>query len=590
MKIQVPIIVKDPEVTDFKEVPPTERVTIEEDFFLDGPISSRVAVVDFDEDSGALLAGTPFRAPAKTTGFGHYHLGEENNLHARDFIRVSVFGTVYKTLDMFEEPDALGRRIRWAFDGPQLLIVPRAGDWQNAFYHRASRSLQFFFFKTAHGAGPVVYTSQSQDIIAHETTHAILDGIAPDLYDATLPEALALHEAVSDLASVLTAFRSRQLAQRVLAQTHGSIERSSVFNGLAEQFATGQGQGRLFLRDLLNTTGLQEVDRTEPHSLSQVLSGALYQTAVKLHNSLRQEFAHPGAASDHLAMASEVATLAHPPSGAGEAGPPPEAAPPAPVRSLPLAPQAAAEKALWVAANRVKRLLFRGLDYLPPGEASFADLGRAMLAADTAYHPDSDQQRDWVCEEFITRGIVTRRGELEVPVNFEERAVSRLDLDEFLASDWLAYDFASRHRDWLRIPKKVPFQVRPRLAVEKKYYHRDGARTTRECLFKVSWNCLEPNRTGHGLPATRRVTRGTTLAIDWQTKRVRALLTLGETEDRQRQRDGFLTRLLAEDLLRTGEQAVGLAGRPLQACARAEMRGGVLRVRGTAAMIALNRV
>ena len=227
MKIQVPIIVKDPEVTDFKEVPPTERVTIEEEFFLDGPISSRVAVVDFDEDSGALLAGTPFRAPAKTTGFGHYHLGEENNLHARDFIRVSVFGTVYKTLDMFEEPDALGRRIRWAFDGPQLLIVPRAGDWQNAFYQRASRSLQFFFFKAAHGAGPVVYTSQSQDIIAHETTHAILDGIAPDLYDATLPEALALHEAVSDLASVLTAFRSRQLAQRVLAQTpwlHRAVE------------------------------------------------------------------------------------------------------------------------------------------------------------------------------------------------------------------------------------------------------------------------------------------------------------------------------------------------------------------------------
>jgi hypothetical protein len=40
---------------------------------------------------------------------------------------VSVFGAVHKTIRMFEEPDVLDRRVVWAFDAPQLLVVPRAG-------------------------------------------------------------------------------------------------------------------------------------------------------------------------------------------------------------------------------------------------------------------------------------------------------------------------------------------------------------------------------------------------------------------------------------------------------------------------------
>lgn len=71
-------------------------------------------------------------------------------------------------------------RIRWAGrlpGGPQLLVVPRAGEWANAFYERESRSLQFFYFSPS-GESRRIYTSHSQDIVAHETAHAILDGIA----------------------------------------------------------------------------------------------------------------------------------------------------------------------------------------------------------------------------------------------------------------------------------------------------------------------------------------------------------------------------------------------------------------------------
>src|SRR6185295_18081466 len=110
-------------------------------------------------------------------------------------LSVSVFGTVHKVISLFEEPDTLGRRIDWAFDGPQLLVVPRAGDTANAFYERYSRSLQFFHVDRP-GVGRV-YTAASQDIVAHETGHAVLDAIAPDLYDAVTPQSLAMHEAIA---------------------------------------------------------------------------------------------------------------------------------------------------------------------------------------------------------------------------------------------------------------------------------------------------------------------------------------------------------------------------------------------------------
>ena len=49
MDARVPIIVKDPEVTKYKEIPATEPYTIRnEEVLLDGPVSTRVAVIDFD--------------------------------------------------------------------------------------------------------------------------------------------------------------------------------------------------------------------------------------------------------------------------------------------------------------------------------------------------------------------------------------------------------------------------------------------------------------------------------------------------------------------------------------------------------------
>ena len=568
MRVRVPVLVKDPDVARYKGVPLTETFVIEgEDIFLDGPVSPRVAVLDFDPATGA-LAPVARIAAATDDAAGQYDLARPDALDDPAVMQVVTFGGVYKTLQMFEEADTLGRRVRWAFDGPQLLVVPRAGDWPNAFYERDSRSLQFFFFTPPGAPGPV-FTCHSQDIIAHETAHAVVDGVAPDLYHAQSPQALAIHEAMADLATLIMAFRSRKLAARILEQTGGSIERPSAFTAIAEQFGQALARTRHALRDLHNRTTMADVDRSDPHALSEVLSGALYAVMVGIYEDVRRapvSAEAPEAPDTHAAVKAEFQQSAY--TAEPEAGP-----------ALPGAIPTG--RALFIASERFKRTVFRGLDYLPPGEVSFADFARAMLASDEASHPDSGAQRTWLVEEFVRRGMVADAGELDVETNFAHPAVARIDLDELVRSDWLAYQFASRERALLGIPKRVPFEVRPRLKVVKRYYHRDDEPVdVAECLFKVTWTEMEPCAAGAGLPRTRRIARGSTLAIDWDRKIVRAVVQSrpGGAGDR----DLLVRRLVDRDELAMDDLALGPDGRPRRGVVHADTAGGVLRLYKTA--------
>ncbi|HKR65453.1 MAG TPA: hypothetical protein VJZ00_17095 [Thermoanaerobaculia bacterium] len=544
VKLTVPLMVQDPAFRPMPGIDLYQDVNLDDEFFLDGPISKRVAVLDFDENTGALRSGVKYIPPPPGRKKGEYVVANRNDPTDRDLLAVSVFATVWKTMQLFEGKDALGRRLTWAFDGPQLLVVPRAGRMANAYYERASRSVQFFYFASAATACKTVYSCASRDIVAHETAHAILDGILPDLYSALTPQAIALHECIADLTALLSAFDMSNLVAAVLAKTGGRIDVPSEFSAIAEEFGRERG-GSGPLRSLNNNrsldpkAGLDYVRGDEPHDLSEVLSGALFRTMCAVYEQWLKKF------------------------------------------------KGSPEKALGIASRQFRRMIFRALDYAPPGEISFVDYGAAIIAADEAHHPDEASGRKALIVEFVKRRIVPDKSALNVRTNFRDKALDDIDVATICESDWAAYEFANQNRKLLGIPDKVPFRVLPRRDSTKLHYHRGNTSAeAREMIFKVSWNVKEPQNLGGGFPTQRQITVGTTLVVDWDTRMVRSLLT-GDYAAERKNRDAMLKRLVAENHIRIGDEPPIRSH--LSPSISAESSGNLMRVRGTARMLHIAR-
>ncbi len=513
----------------------TKHLTIpadRQDRFLDGPACRRIAVVDFDPRTGAPLSPPARFVPNKSGRVTRGRYVYDGKPASRATIAVNAFGTVFSTVSMFEGPDALGRQVEWAFPGEQLLVVPRAGEWANAFYDRPTRSLQFFWFVAADGS--TVHTALSRDIVAHECGHALLDAVVPSLFDSSTPQSIAIHEAVADLVAVLMALDSNRLRTAVLKRADNRLDGENAFNAIAEQFGRARpgptGSTRRALRDLRNTATVTTLAAARPHELSVVLSGIFYDSLAAIYATR---------------LDVELALQA-------QAGEPEDR-------------DAAANKALAVAHIVGRRLLLRGIDYLPPGELSFADVGRASLAAERAARPPADsperrkQQREFA-RRFRQRGVVGAAKQLDSP-RPAALAVPPEQVPQLLESDWWAYAYVERNRAVIGIPSGTPFTVLPRIDATKVIGGRDASGdkpVQRELILKVAWDHVE-KASVRG--ATRRLVRtGATVALRWADGSCLALVTSDVTGRSQRRERDRLTARLDEEGLLDGDVALHLDG------------------------------
>src|SRR6516165_7212650 len=148
LRMPVQVYFKDPAVAAAIEGAgiDTKFTTPWEPGLRDGPTSARFAVVDYDSTTNTLTE------PAVWNRDQSCYLAPDGTPLDRDavarfqFHQLSVWATVQNTLDYFESGFGLGRRICWAFGGNRLIVLPHAGYGANAYYDRASKSLQFYYF------------------------------------------------------------------------------------------------------------------------------------------------------------------------------------------------------------------------------------------------------------------------------------------------------------------------------------------------------------------------------------------------------------------------------------------------------------
>ncbi|WP_316774742.1 gluzincin family metallopeptidase [Streptomyces sasae] len=170
--------------------------------------------------------------------------------------------------------------------GRALTAHLNAGDDLNAFYDRKG---VWFFRSTV--AGVNVAACESNEVVLHETGHAVLDALRPQLFNMASAETAALHEAFGDISALLGSLRLESLRIAVLAETHGNLELSSRVSRMAEQLGWAIRQGapnavdpdclrnmanNFFYRDpvLLHPNEPASMLSSEPHSFSRVFSGA----------------------------------------------------------------------------------------------------------------------------------------------------------------------------------------------------------------------------------------------------------------------------------------------------------------------------
>jgi pimeloyl-ACP methyl ester carboxylesterase len=377
-----------------------------------GPVGEYLEVVDYDPASRSFYAPVDLNHPNLLAQDGCPISETDPRFHQQ-----MVYAVAMQTISVFEK--SLGRVVQWspiiAYDDHgnvlpeaggrkdgeyvrRLRIYPHAMREANAYYDPIRKSVLFGYFpsQTAGGSSVlprgIVFTCLSYDVIAHEVTHALLDGLHRRLLEPSNADVLAFHEAFADIVALFQHFSHPEVLRRQVAKSGGDFQRQSELGNLAQQFGEAMGMHGS-LRKYLgkrehgkwapidpNPAMIDSVK--EPHDRGAILVAAMFTAFLTIYRNRTK---------DLLRIAS----------GGSGIVPPGDLHPDLVGR---LADEAAK------AARHLLTIAIRALDYLPPVDLRFGDYLQALITSDFDLIPGDHQlYRVSLLDAFRQWGIYPRR-------------------------------------------------------------------------------------------------------------------------------------------------------------------------------------
>jgi hypothetical protein len=281
---------------------------------------------------------------------------------------------------------ALGRQLAWgcAGCGPdetsiRLRLRPYAFVGKNAYYDKERSELAFGYFKAGGKVtgrnlpGGFVFTSLSHDVVAHEVTHALLDGLRAKFTIMTSPDVPAFHEGFADLVAILQHFSYDKVVEAAFGKARGRIGDATLLTDLARQFGQTIGQGQA-LRSAIDVTDpsperegkAPSVKRRvyaadlEAHQLGSVLVSAVFDAFMTIFNRKTARYIRLATNGTGQLPAGEISSE---------------------LRSV--LSQAASKL-----ASQFLTMCIRAVDYCPPVDIELGEYLRAVITADRDLVPD----------------------------------------------------------------------------------------------------------------------------------------------------------------------------------------------------------
>jgi len=364
-----------------------------------GPIHEDLRkLLDWSKDQAVKYAAEPLELDKLATAIG---AGLTPTTGDPRFAGQMAYAVCQQIYEVFRR--ALGRNPCWGpwaadrirrGEKPHLRIIPCSFNDANAFYDPDKGTLEFGYFPADPTNSPyvlpggLVVLALSRDIIAHELTHGILDGMRSEFMRDTNLDVGAFHEAFADLIALFHHFSQGELVEQAIAEAHGQVNSELLF-GLGRQFGEAiNGPAGGALRRALKREEGPDSEITadgryytnkprEEHDRGSILVAAVfeaYMRVYKRHTEKLFRIVRMGRPRDAADLSTEVVQLL-----AGSA-------------------QKVAEHFL--------RICIRAIDYCPPIDIRFGSYLRALITADMDAVPDDPLgYRDAFIKAFRRRDI-----------------------------------------------------------------------------------------------------------------------------------------------------------------------------------------